>query len=373
MKKALGILWAVMLTRSRFTRLENEAATEGLLGIANEYRDGEWICLAPLGNFPHARGMQRVDADAVTRMANQFNTTLSKEGRALFGGVPFYEGHPDVPGMANEFPDRKAYGWVKALEARAEGLFGQVEWSDAGKAMLANKHYKYFSPYWDARVVGTEGGKNVYQPVTLLSVGLTNNPNLPVKPLANEKEATMEPTMKLAALVALLGLANTATEAEVTNKITQIVGEAGRVTALSNDKTTADTALANEKKAHASTMTTLANAIVQRNKFALDIAVKEGRLAPAEREAWATKLANDYTAGMAELEAKKPTLKTSPIIGAGERRTTLANAQERGAKVQELVQKEMKDSGCDYPTAFQRVRLANAALFDAMHDSLKSE
>jgi hypothetical protein len=362
---------AICGASTRAARLANETTTEGMIGIANEYREGDWIQLTPLGNFPHARGIQRVDADAVTRMANQFNSLLAKAGRALFGGVPFFVGHPDVPALANEFPDRKAYGWVKSLEARADGLYGQVEWSEPGKTLLANKHYKFFSPYWDARVVGTEGGKTVYQPTALLSVGLTNQPNLPVKPLANEKENDMEPTMKLAAIVALLGLANTATEAEVTTEINRIKGEAGKVTGLANEKTTATTGLENEKTEHGKTKTKLENAIVQRNKFALDLAVKEGRLAPAEREAWATKLANNYDDGIKELETKKPTLKTSPIVGAGERRTTLANAQERTAKVQELVQKEMKDSGTNYETAFQRVRMANAALFDQMHDSLK--
>jgi hypothetical protein len=99
-------------------------------------------------------------------------------------------------------------------------------------------------------------------------------------------------------------------------------------------------------------------------------------LAPAEREEWATKLANDYGTSIAALEAKKPTLKTAPVAGLGDRRTTLANATEvhdRAQKVQTLVQKEMKESGCDYATAFTKVQMANSALFEEMHDSRKQD
>lgn len=365
-----------------YQKLANEAATEGLLGMANELSAGDWICLSPIGDFPHARGMQRVDAAAVSAMANQFNSALAKVGRALFGGVPFYVGHPDVPGMANEFPDRKAYGWVKALEARADGLHGQIEWSEPGKTLLANKHYKYFSPYWDARTVGTEKGKTVYQPTALLSVGLTNQPNLPVKPLANAKD-NMNKELR-DALCQRLKLANTATDEEIGSAITALQASVNTLgnerTQLSNDLQTAKTAQTAAHTAevtkHAETKTRLENVMVQRNKLALDLAVKEGRIAPAEREEWTTKLANDYDANAKVMAEKKPTLKTSTMAGLGERRTTLANVgdvQERSRKVQTLVQKEMKDVGCDYSTAYQNVRMANAALFEEMHDSLKQD
>lgn len=371
-------IWGFFTTRP--VRMANEGLLfedyeTPLLGTANEITSDEWIQLTPprLGDYLHSKGMQRIDRVAVEAMANRFNSMLAKAGRALFGGVPIYVGHPDVPGMANEFPDKKAYGWITALEARDAGLFGKIDWSDAGKTLLANKHYKFFSPYWDAKVLGVENSKTVYGPTALLSVGLTNQPNLPVKPLANEKELQMEPTMKLAALVALLGLANTATEAEATAEINRLKTESGRATGLANEKTTADAALGNEKTEHGKTKTRLENAITQRNKLALDLAVKEGRIVASEREDWATKLANNYDENINALATKQKTLKTESIIGAGERRTTLANTQERAAKVQQLVQKEMKDSGADYSTAFQRVRMANAALFGEMHDSLKSE
>lgn len=393
MKKALLILAMVAGGRSRFAgpakagtpykaALANEAETTiGIVGMANEVTGEEWIQLSPLGDFPHAQGMQRVDAKAVEAMANTFNSALAKIGRKLFGGVPFYIGHPDVPALANEYPDKKAYGWIKALEARADGLYGHIDWSEPGKTLLANKHYKFFSPYWDARTVGTEKGKTVYQPTKLLSVGLTNQPNLPVKPLANslpegpqsgtEGDNNKGKEMQLATLVALLGMANTATEQEATTEITRIKTEAGKVTGLANEKTTAATSLQNEQTEHGKTKTALANAIKQRNTLALDNAVKAGKITAAQRAEWETKLTEDFETNSKALQNSKPAIKTEArTAGSGNRRVTLSNdedqaVRQRQAKVKGLVNEKMA-KGMDYDSAYSAVRLENSALFEEM-------
>ena len=51
--------------------------------------------------------------------------------------------------------------------------------------LLRNAHFKFLSPYWEAREIGQENGRRIYQPIALLSAGLTNQPNIPVRPLAN--------------------------------------------------------------------------------------------------------------------------------------------------------------------------------------------
>jgi hypothetical protein len=143
----------------------------------------DWLQLSPYGDFPHTRGLQRVDRAAAETMVVQFNSLRARLGR-LFGGAPFFVGHPDLP-SAHELSDRKAYGWVMQLQAREDGLYGQVKWSEAGLELLKNAHYKYLSPYWEGKQIGTESGKPVFRPFAFLSVGLTNTPNIPVKPLAN--------------------------------------------------------------------------------------------------------------------------------------------------------------------------------------------
>lgn len=160
----------------------------GYEGLANSTAfnllQKEWIQLSPYGDFPHAQGLQRVTFAAAREMERRFGNLASRAAR-LFAGAPMFVGHPDVPSLANQYSDKKAYGWIMALEARPEGLFGRVKWSEAGLELLENGHYKFVSPYWEARPVGKENGAAVFEPVALLSAGLTNEPNLPVLPLAN--------------------------------------------------------------------------------------------------------------------------------------------------------------------------------------------
>jgi phage I-like protein len=144
----------------------------------------EWVQLSPYGDFPHAQGLQRVTFEAAREMERRFASLAARAAR-LFAGAPMFIGHPDVPQLANQFPDRKAYGWIMALEARPDGLYGQMKWSPAGLELLQNGHYKFLSPYWEARPVANENNRDVFEPVELISAGLTNDPNLPVLPLAN--------------------------------------------------------------------------------------------------------------------------------------------------------------------------------------------
>jgi hypothetical protein len=154
--------------------------------LANQFTllQEEWVQLSPFGDYPHSRGLQRVDRAAADAMVAQFNSFRGRLGR-LFGGVPFYVGHPDLP-SSSDLVDRKAYGWIMEVEAREDGFFGRVKWSDAGMELLRNAHFKYLSPFWEAREIASENGRRIYRPVALLSAGLTNQPNIPVRPLANE-------------------------------------------------------------------------------------------------------------------------------------------------------------------------------------------
>lgn len=64
-----------------------------------------------------------------------------------------------------------AAAWIKELQVRDGAIWGRVEWTDAGRASVANREYRYISPVFhfhrDTRVI---------QRIT--SAGLTNSPNL---------------------------------------------------------------------------------------------------------------------------------------------------------------------------------------------------
>lgn len=63
-----------------------------------------------------------------------------------------------------------AAGWIKELEARSDGIWARVEWTDKAKDYIEKREYRYFSP-----VVALTEGRRVKE---LLNVALTNFPAL---------------------------------------------------------------------------------------------------------------------------------------------------------------------------------------------------
>jgi phage I-like protein len=148
--------------------------------------------LSPLGDFNHGEGIQRVDRAAADEMVRQFNSFRGQLSRR-FAGLPIYVGHPDVPALRPQYPDDTVYGRINRLLIEDEGLAAEIEWEPDAEAMLAYGRYKFLSPYWEAEEIAVENGRSILRPVRLISAGLTNQPNLPVLPLANEEGPGMEP------------------------------------------------------------------------------------------------------------------------------------------------------------------------------------
>src|SRR5688572_13706653 len=145
----------------------------------------EWMQIAPLGDHAHAQGIQRVDAVCVAQMANRFNSFRARIGR-MFAGVPVFEGHHDSD--PTKYPNGRSFGWVMELQDRAsDGLWARVKWSDEGRQLVKSGQYKFVSPLWTGREIARENGKIIYRPEDLLSLALTNLPNLPLPPLANQR------------------------------------------------------------------------------------------------------------------------------------------------------------------------------------------
>jgi phage I-like protein len=189
-----------------------------------------WFHIAPHGTFPHPTGAQQViDADACETMAQ----TFAEEAR-----------QPNFPGLLVDFdhfshdPARPsaAAGWVSALEARHDGLYAQVRWSDLGHAAVTGGRYRLVSPVWNradcdswTAPAGPAGQEAAHlRPRRLARVALTNDPNLPgLAPLTNRGEqAPLQAASKSAevplakslrsALVDMLRLAAGASDSEIT-------------------------------------------------------------------------------------------------------------------------------------------------------------
>jgi phage I-like protein len=184
-----------------------------------------WFHIAPHGTFPHPTGAQQViDAEACETMAR----TFAEEAR-----------QPNFPGLLVDFdhfshdPARPsaAAGWVSALEARADGLYAQVRWSDLGQAAVTGGRYRLVSPVWNradcdswTAPAGPAGQEAAHlRPRRLARVALTNDPNLPgLAPLTNRGA---EPVPQADAktlrnrLLEVLPLAASATDDEIVTAV----------------------------------------------------------------------------------------------------------------------------------------------------------
>lgn len=364
--RALQWAWGLAL---RPIFLANEAVAEVIEFFGNEWKaDGDgWVCLAPYGDFPHAAGLQRFRKEDAEALVNEFQSLLSLPQRVL--GLPWYIGHPDHPAFKERYTDTKAYGRIKELQAREDGLFANVKWSPAGEELIRSEAFHGHSVNWGAKKVG-----GVYRPVRLKSVGFTNEPNVPVPPvtLANEISDSMKEQ-----LLQLLGLPADATDDQIVAAVTlanEAKQSAEKATAdkaaAEAAKQTAETALANEQtakaaaeRAKADAETALANERQARIGLLLDGAIRDGKITAADREKWAGELAANFDAKVTELANAKPVIKTEARTkNLGERKETSAAAD----KVVELVNERMTKTNEDWTVAWAAVKREHPALFEQM-------
>lgn len=293
-----------------------------------------WVQLSPYGDFPNVNGkglpviqrFRKPDAEAIV---NEFKSLANLPQRLL--GLPWYVGHPDHLRFRGQpgHTDTAAKGRVKDLEAREDGLYANVKWSAAGKQLLEDEAFHGHSVHWQAIPAGSEGGKQIFCPRGLKSVGFTNQPQIPVKPasLANEETDQPEPV-----------------EIRISDKTFKVLlvddesaGLANEVAAVLADLATAQAeterltlALANERKARA---TELVSGLV-----------KAGKLKTADRDAKITELAGageGYEALANALGAAAPVVKTtSKTEGLGRQNVELqADVRQRGVRFDELMRK----------------------------------
>jgi len=103
-----------------------------------------------------------------------------------------------------------ARGWIVEMQARDDGIWGRVEWTREGAALLADRAYRALSP-----VILHDKSKRI---VRILRASLVNRPNLRGLVALNQQQepSTMDFMAKLAEL---LGLEAGADEAAITAAI----------------------------------------------------------------------------------------------------------------------------------------------------------
>lgn len=184
----------------------------------------EWVHLVPAGEFVgiDGRRFRLADPDAVIEASRKY------AGRRKM--VIDYE-HQTKFAVQNGRP-APAAGWVTGLQRRENGIWGQVEWTDAAAKLIGSKEYRYISPVFFHTNDGT---------VTLLTeASLTNVPNLDQLTALSRAEATMDTndlSTKLKTAASLVGLPETADQATIIERLRQIGSIAADLATLTGDQT----------------------------------------------------------------------------------------------------------------------------------------
>ena len=376
----------------------NGAETAELVSFTNDLAIGDdgWAQLAPFGDFP-GRAMlrqgngeiqtfdaiQRLDRVAAEGMTVKFKSPWNRVKRFITG-CHIYAGHPDVPAFANDYPDKSPKGMIVDLAVREDGLYCKPVFTNEGSELVEAKKYRAFSGYWSAERVGEDGGRVVFRPDFLKSAGLTNQPNLLVHLMNEQRTAEGEAPAVWRKIVPWLAwhgitLANEASEEQIESALAQMdtkvekavkatggatggTAHAGTIHELNEKLAKAQAAFANERQA--------------RIEAVLDMAIGAGQITPAQRGDWAAKLGVEaqFANELAALRKNAPVLKTRALtLDMGGRKVEIANAASRQEAVQNLVRAEMAKHGGGYDRAFAAVRKAHPALFEAMKEPVSSE
>jgi phage I-like protein len=130
-----------------------------------EVSDGklpEWIHLLPAGKIRTEDGRGPYELKDVSAV---IHASMENAG----GKLAVDENHSTDIAAPKGQPS-PARGWIVALEGRADGLWGKVEWNAQGIQLLADKAYRHISP-----VITHLKNKTI---TGILRASLTNRPNL---------------------------------------------------------------------------------------------------------------------------------------------------------------------------------------------------
>jgi phage I-like protein len=153
----------------------------------------EWLRLVPSGEFRavDGRGPWRVtDAQAVLTAS------------AALLPLPLDENHSTDHALRNG-GSAPARGWITELSARADGIWGRVEWTPSGRALMADHSYRGLSPVLEHTPEGAV--------LRIMRAALTNAGAVPELTILT----TQENTVDLTALRSALGLAADADETAI--------------------------------------------------------------------------------------------------------------------------------------------------------------
>lgn len=133
-----------------------------------------WYQIEPAGEHFNARAnaVQVIDGVALASMSNRFADAKKT---------------PNFPGLLIDHEhfrhdpnkESRAFGWLMSTQARADGLYGQINWSATGRVAVDGGDYRFFSTEYapkDQQVLHSSPPRRV-RPLHLSGLTLTNSPN----------------------------------------------------------------------------------------------------------------------------------------------------------------------------------------------------
>jgi len=132
----------------------------------------QWAHLLPNGTFSGVDG--RRGTFQVDDPQKIIDASLPVGGRP----IPVDYNHLLFSDQANHNPEAIAAGWIDRLEARADGIWGHVEWTPKAAKMISDREWRYLSPV----ILDRDGVV-----IKILGVALVNRPNLIMTDLEGSK------------------------------------------------------------------------------------------------------------------------------------------------------------------------------------------
>lgn len=136
-----------------------------LRGVNLSEDDLTWLHAMPVGTYDHpVYGELTFTSERIERFADNVKNNVRQIELDL-----------DYNHKQDASKGAKAAGWIKDAEARGDGLWIGVSFTDAAKAEIRAGEWKYLSPEFQDTWTDAKG--NTYKDV-LLGAGLTNRPFL---------------------------------------------------------------------------------------------------------------------------------------------------------------------------------------------------
>lgn len=296
-----------------------------------------WLRLLPVGTFRLRDGRGPFTVASRAELQAVVERTKARLGDTqLMVDYDHQGAYAAVPGVGGR---AEAAGWISQLEARDDGVWGQVEWTADASAKIAARAYRYLSPLFTADKAGRVG--------TLVNVALVNMPaldlsaiaaSLTIDSLEPEKVPSMDKiakalgladsaspeailaalTAQQAAIAAAVGLRADAAQADIVAAAAALQLGAGKVAVAAGLDATAGADAVIAAMAQTVPATRLqqleielsgikAQRLEDEAKALVAAAVLDGRVTPAN-EAWALDYAKKDPAGFKTFVASSPRL-----------------------------------------------------------------